>query len=387
MDAKITHLHALTAFRFIAAVAVCAHHVQWLPAWEGRPPWPGLTGWLTAGYAGVPFFFILSGFVLTWNYHDRFRELGVGKVGSYLRARLARAYPLYLLTFFLSLATPFGWHGYYFGFFYDRFWRAFSFLTLTQGFWNRPDFYQLYNPVAWTLSAEAFFYVLVPFLLWGAARLPRLTPVGCLALAAGLAAFRVGGAAIVPLETSLTAQWAWYVFPPARLPEFMIGMLLALARLRSGPRAAGGYWRATLAEVGVLAVLIAQIGTSFGLPPGFRLGGYYVPTMAVLVWVFAGQRGAVSDALKWRPLQYFGELSYSLYMLHMLVFDLLLTSLSPWRTGWSHEWQALFVLTAAVAACPVSYHLIETPARWLLVGRRKAKPAVLSPTAEVRRAA
>jgi peptidoglycan/LPS O-acetylase OafA/YrhL len=386
MNAAVAHLRALTGLRFLAALAACSAHLVMMATWEGRPPFPSLAGWTAGAYAAVPFFFVLSGFVLTWNYQAKFRELQAGRVGGYLRARFARAYPLHFLTFLLALATPFGWHGWNFGFFYDRFWRAFSVLTLTQGFWPRPDFYQLYNPVAWSLSAEALFYVAFPFLVWGLARAGDWRPGTCVAIAAGMAAVRVIGAACLPLDTSIPAQWAWFVFPPARLPEFLVGMFLALA-FRQLPTPAWGRFSATAAELGVVAVFIVQVALAPRLSHGFCMGGYYVPTLGLAVWVFASGRGWLSAALSVRPLQYLGEMSYSLYMLHFLFLWTLLEFRNYWLpAGWSPEAVSLSALGVTLLACAASFHLVETPLRRLIAGSPR-KPAPTPAAIPMRRAA
>ena len=97
------YLPALTSLRFVAAFAVLVLHYRDLlgplPAWLLR----GIVG----GQYGVTFFFILSGFILTYRYNDWFAG-GVtdARFWRFQRYRVARIYPIYVLG--LLLDTP--WH-------------------------------------------------------------------------------------------------------------------------------------------------------------------------------------------------------------------------------------------------------------------------------------
>ena len=95
-----SRLEALTGARFIAALSVVLLHYGdrlMYPKWLKHPA--------LHGQAGVGFFFVLSGFVLVYNYGDR---LGAGlswqACKAFYRARFARIYPLHLLV--LLAITP-----------------------------------------------------------------------------------------------------------------------------------------------------------------------------------------------------------------------------------------------------------------------------------------
>src|SRR5262249_3327802 len=90
---KVEHLNALTSLRFFAAMYVLAFHYA---------PSNASSSFLRFGYTGVTFFFILSGFILAHNYQgvdfrDRFNRY------SYFSARIARIYPVFLLSLLASL--------------------------------------------------------------------------------------------------------------------------------------------------------------------------------------------------------------------------------------------------------------------------------------------
>src|SRR5437660_7011435 len=87
-------LPPLTALRFLAAAAVVALHLMAVgpdPAgWTDRFWW---------GTAGVTFFFTLSGFILTYNYHAKFNHLPRRGVRDFFAARFARIFPVHFLAF------------------------------------------------------------------------------------------------------------------------------------------------------------------------------------------------------------------------------------------------------------------------------------------------
>src|SRR5246127_5651007 len=96
-------IKALTGLRIIAAVWVVLFHFQSLL----RDAAPGfrdaLTPVLNCGAQGVDLFFILSGFVLTWNYLDRMGGAWSTRATlHFLWLRLARVWPVYLVTLHLA---------------------------------------------------------------------------------------------------------------------------------------------------------------------------------------------------------------------------------------------------------------------------------------------
>ena len=90
----------INELRGIAAVAVMAFHIRWFTGWD----------WLAPGaYLAVDVFFVISGFVIAYAYDGRMGELGAG---GFLRRRLIRLYPLFLLGLLLG-AVRVGEHAYY----------------------------------------------------------------------------------------------------------------------------------------------------------------------------------------------------------------------------------------------------------------------------------
>jgi peptidoglycan/LPS O-acetylase OafA/YrhL len=149
-------LKPLTSLRFVAAMMVFFHHF---------PPTAHFAGAYSLGPAGLGFFFLLSGFILTHTYHRDFTgALVSGRIRSFYVARIARIYPIYIATTviaILAVMVPGGepWTG-------TR--QAVSEVLLLQAWSPDPS---AVNPPAWSISAEAFFYALFPFAAWWALRI------------------------------------------------------------------------------------------------------------------------------------------------------------------------------------------------------------------------
>ncbi len=144
-------LPALTGVRFLAATQVVLYHFGSGFAQRHHLPRP-LTNLLTNGWTAVTLFFILSGFILSYTYSGQIAGRG-GKL-RFWEARFARIYPVYLLA--LLLSWPFRGD--------PGLGLSMAVLTMVQA-WNpfHVNYGGAWNSPAWTLSTEAFFYLLFPF--------------------------------------------------------------------------------------------------------------------------------------------------------------------------------------------------------------------------------
>jgi peptidoglycan/LPS O-acetylase OafA/YrhL len=211
--ARKATLPRLTSLRAFAALAVFLSHL------DIRGGTVGPAGPLVEyGYLGVGFFFVLSGFVLTWSYAP-----GSGVRAFYLR-RFARIWPSHAVMLLVALVAPVT--------IIDA--SAAQLLptaALVQT-WvpGVLDPYWL-NGVSWSLSCEVAFYLVLPLLL------PLMLRRGAL-LRWGLAVGWWAGAGVITTVVVLTTSgWAdaAYTFPPLRFGEFLLGVAAAL-ELRRGRR-------------------------------------------------------------------------------------------------------------------------------------------------------
>src|SRR5262245_14429032 len=91
-------LEALTGLRYIAALCVLLTHLAW------TFPFGSVKQWSAELWAiGMPLFFTLSGFLMAYNYSRGFQNRYGSTLRSFVIARFARIYPLYLLVLVLWL--------------------------------------------------------------------------------------------------------------------------------------------------------------------------------------------------------------------------------------------------------------------------------------------
>jgi len=162
---------ALTSLRFFAALHVLLFHTRAMGAVFG-PVW--FQRLSSIGYTGVTFFFVLSGFILVYTYSGR--SVTAKKFWS---ARFARVYPAY--AFALLLTLPFFLYGVahfreiglpFMAFETAHIKIAAGLEVLLLQSWVPPAALS-WNAVGWSLSVEAFFYLLFPFLLGRFERLSK----------------------------------------------------------------------------------------------------------------------------------------------------------------------------------------------------------------------
>lgn len=370
--ARRVRLDGLTSLRFFAALAIVVHH----GADYGLIPAAVFQRVDLA--QGVTFFFVLSGFVLTYTYGE-----GPLRVRRFYRARLARIWPAAAVStllvplllprgLFLPSGGGDGWHD---------FGVLLLCLLLLQAIVPVPNVYFAYNAVTWSVSVEAVFYALFPALLVALRRHWQLT----LALVAGVALVLVGLAAGLHLQDFSPRRLAapgWhgliYINPLARLGEFVIGMLAA--RLFLSPL--GRRWRAGLKRwrwsgwfelAGVMGLVLLNVGLQglllqWSIPLSMVLRNWLSAAgFAGLILVVASEGGGLSRALRWAPLVLLGEISFSLYLFHQLVLQAVVNA-HPQALAWvpaGLRFPALLLGCLAVAF--LSWCCIEKPARANLV--------------------
>lgn len=341
-------LRALTTLRFLAAFWVVLYTA-----------WPYLdVGFVpvavTKGYLGVEAFFILSGFILSHVYLEAVGEKRF-RYGGFLWARIARVYPLHLLTLFgmigLGIAATVA------GLSIDGSltdWRALpAHLTMTHAWGLAPS--SAFNHPSWSISAEWFAYLSFPafaFVAWRLRDRPLLATGLAVALALGLyAAFQpLAGYAL----TEATFRWGVLRIVPC----FALGCALYLIHRRGGIRFAG-----PVAFVSGVAVLASASLGWWDAITVLAAGG--------LILGLGSLGNARAGVLGSRLGVYLGEISYSIYMVCAPVL-LLTTNVAARITGADDKQFHIIVWLALVAAIPatamLTYHLVERPARNALRG-------------------
>lgn len=341
-------LPSLTGLRWSAALLVFLYHVS-VVQYFGGPPAKLADTAFDAGDAGVSFFFVLSGFVLTWSAPN-------AHAAPFYRRRFARIYPLHFATALCALALAFTLAP---GTKPDLA-ELVANLTMVQSWVPNVGFYQSANPVSWSLSCEAFFYILFPLLL---IVLRRFGGRGNVIVVAGC----LSADCLIPLLAhrlvpSHDLGFLLYYFPPARLPEFVLGMALALV-VRSGR------WRGPGVAVS-LAVTVFGYFFSYAMPPEY---GYYSCTIAGITCLIAAVALADinGEPSPWRSSRAvrLGELSFAFYMIHLFIMR---TGEYVFRAHPHEGWffgsvATLSSFMIALAAAWILHRCVEVPLRRIIL--------------------
>jgi peptidoglycan/LPS O-acetylase OafA/YrhL len=350
-------LPSLTGMRFVAAFLVFFTHSVMLAglfADDGVARTLGNPA-LASGFVGVSFFFVLSGFVLTWSAREGDTRRG------FWRRRFFKIYPVHFVA-----------------------WTASALLGLTAASLilevaNLPALFLLHalppipfsiNEPSWSLSVEAVFYLLFPWLFAWVRRIPaaRLWLCASLLVAAIFSVALVVTVAI-PSEPGLGIVdmtrpqfWLVYTFPPIRAIEFVLGMVMARivqtgrwVPIRLGP--------AIALVVAAFACQIVVARVPYGV-----VAPVIVP-LALLI------PAAATADLTGRPtwfstpwMQWLGRISYAFFMIHYLVLyfgHVLLLGGRAYPTPVAVG-VLLVALAATIGLSYLMYRYVEQPAmrRW-----------------------
>jgi peptidoglycan/LPS O-acetylase OafA/YrhL len=274
-------------------------------------------GWL--GDMGVALFILVSGFGLSWGLLERQRSQSEGKLrrtdwGAFVRRRFGRVYPMWGLAHLGFMATwlALGWG------LSPLNWR--SWLSVT-GLRMVPGMAYYFTPAWWYIPLLLQLYVMFPFCWRGLNRLKTAWFLSaCLALGWGVKAI---GMNLLPGQMML---WHPGMFAIVRLPEFALGMVLAVAMFRS-PRTISNILMNPMTIV--LGVLLQAIAIGLGL---FWWGTVVFPALLgfgtfLVLYGILGRMGSGRDMLG-----FLGRHSYSLFLVHHPILTEMLRS-----EGWDRN--------------------------------------------------
>lgn len=321
---------------------------------------------LDHGDLGVDLFFALSGFLLTLNYIDRTGARINGRAtAKFLWNRLARVWPVYFVT--LNIAAA--WHG----------WltlrggpdpvqpKDFSALSYLRQvtmvvMWNEPDNYRLtWDGPAWSVSAEWLAYLLFPVI---ALLLYRLASV--LRIRHLLACTVLLQSPTVILAVLGQSLYLPYLWVPRLLGSFVAGGLACVVVRRLPRTARNEKWASRLATLlGLSIVAILYLTAATHHPRYYALALFlFVP---LLVTLSIARRG-LARLLSTRALVLGGHISYSLYLVHMLLIEPIWWAQTVWPGALATNAvgpKVLFLLVPAVALgiAYLMWRFVEEPAR------------------------
>jgi peptidoglycan/LPS O-acetylase OafA/YrhL len=347
-------LTALTGLRCFAAVNIVLFHFS-------NPQWFGfLAPVVDAGYISVSYFIMLSGFVLAYNYSGRARA-GEMDRKRFWKARFTRIYPIYLLSLLLSLwmlGAEYASHTHF------MFWTGVALTPLLLQGWL-PAIATFLNTPAWTISAEAFYYAIFPWLArWKrperiAPHLAKMAGVWALGVVPGALYIAFSPDGIAHPDRWSYGPWLWALkyTPYGHVASFIFGVLLAGLNEMLARKSRLRLWLGLFGFAGIYGLL--ALGSR--MPYALMHEGLPMPLFGCIILGLAGEN-PLARLLSLRPLVFVGEASYCLYLLHFNLWIMLHNSHVLNRMGLSRfdPWISYVVLIGLALA---ALHLVEKPAQ------------------------
>jgi peptidoglycan/LPS O-acetylase OafA/YrhL len=404
---------ALSGLRFLAAFSVLLAHGLSATLTNNEPPNGAVLWLMEASGFGMTLFFVLSGFVIHYNYAGLVTDGRWRGVAAFFWARFARLYPLFLLMMFVYVLVSQRHVAYWTGRpeEINAIFQALPYFLLSIQSW----IYKLINggalidairggsPPTWSISTEWFFYLAYPLVAWLIlrARAPAIVllvvGIWCVlwtSFSTGLydyspqidawAVGHFGPIAGVQNHEDSFVRWLLYVSPYLRIGEFVLGAMTAqlyivLQRhdVTRGENTLGGamFWAAVLSVLlvtyleyspDVPMTIFRKMSTNFAL----------APSVALLVFCAARYQSAASRLLTSRPAIALGEASYSIYLVHSIVLISAVKLTGSAVHGTAYNVLKLIVLIAIVVAISLLlYAYYEAPARRWLRRRGSKRPA------------
>ncbi|MGN6519439.1 MAG: acyltransferase family protein [Dokdonella sp.] len=353
---NIRYFPAVDHLRAYAALLIVFYHGLHLFSYDARfhrefgidawlQPANPLLAALAEGHTAVALFMVLSGFILTYGALDRAVD-----AWGFIRNRLLRTYPLFLLLVFGGIAA-----------FPDRFTLA-GFAQTVFGLGNlsgalvAPPF----TSMLWTIAIEWQYYLLFPLLL-------AVLKTGWLRQLAGmLAVLLLFRAAAVFFGAD--ARDLGYLTILGRLDQFLVGMCAAwLFRTRPLSRRRGAALAAGALVVAVAGLAAFNAAGGWPASPAWKAAW---PTFEALFWAafvigYVEAANAATGAWSWL-LARIGEVSYSIYLVHFVVIWALLRA----GLGFAPSGRpvvdalletALVALPITLAVASLTYRFVELP--------------------------
>lgn len=345
----VTFRPEIQGLRAVAVLAVLLFHV-----------WPSRVG---GGYVGVDVFFVISGYLITGLLLKELERTGTISLRDFYSRRIRRLLPAATLVIvvaapLISILPAVQWS--------DTAMEMLASTFYVQNWWlaaqavdylaedNAPGLLQHY----WSLSVEEQYYLFWPllFLLATACRRPlrdkpRLV-FGTLIISIGVASFIH--------SVYLTSANPGLAYFATTTRAWELGLGGAFAVLGRGCDRIPVFARSLLGWVGLICILLACVlydgNTAF---PGYAA---VLPTVGAVLVIAAGQPRSgwgVDRLLQLRPVQYLGDISYSLYLWHWVVI-VVLKGLWSSALGWG---EGIVAIVLSIVLAHITKVVVEDPIR------------------------
>lgn len=298
-------IKSLQSLRFIFAIMIFLHHFTV----NGK----GL--FEAGGTCGVSFFIILSGVVMSLGYYEKCISSSFS-YKKFVLKRIIRLYPLHLLCliafiilnpYVLSLSGIV---------------RLTPNLLLIQSWIPLQDIYFSGNAVSWCLSDMMFFYLIFPFLV----RFINMSSNKKITFIS-MGIFQIYISAILYMPESKAHRFL-YISPIFRLVDFIIGIFIFNIYIKWGSIIRNRIKGLNVISMGIFTImflcLIIAIFPKVHI--NYMYAFLYIAPIGLLILyslIFENNKGGILSIFKNMILLKMGEVSFSFYMIHILMIQFL----------------------------------------------------------------
>lgn len=358
--ARSLPLAQLTSLRFFAALFVVLYHSKDLAGSFG-PLGDRILGF---GFSAVSFFFILSGFILTFIYSE---ESTPFSSRLFWIKRLARIYPLFFVGLLLDAPRVFT---YFFA--ENPAPAALAKISLALGAnllmvqaWI-PRLASTWNTPGWSLSVEVFFYALFPFLFKGFCQMTLARTRFVLSLCFAFSLILISPFVFLAEQNPLSPSLLIFakMNPILHLPEFIFGMALARWALLSKERGRSG----NLEKWGFFPALSTWILFMILGPDVPHLlvhNGLFTPLFGILILSAASGKAFAARFLHHPFWIFWGSASYAVYILHQPIKTFVLSLLETLHMTASPLALTIYLGVLLTASALAYWGLEEPVRRWV----------------------
>lgn len=390
---KPAPIPSLTGLRFFAAFFVLVGHM--LPKVMPWPNAPGLYTRLTELTGqGMQLFFVLSGFVIHYNYSASITHQPLRGLYQFFVARIARLYPLYLVILAYQLLYLFSYQQlpamtstilpYYLLLVQTWFYYPIGEGGLTSVLGNLPE-------VSWSVSTECFFYLIYPLILISVSQVKTIRAKLLFVIifsifsfylvltaahyATLLDHFGIQHFGVVDNQAYTFSSWLVYLSPYSRILEFILGCLCASIymsvkdKIVSAKEEKIGFFVLVMTIISTFSfqwALHAPNGPLYFIVSLHRCFSF-APFWALIIFCCARYNNMISRALSSPRIVLCGEASYSLYLWHMLPILAFRWESAPIQSvivgGIADFLRAAVTAASAIGLSLISWHCIEIPAK------------------------
>lgn len=342
------YILALNGLRFYLFLLILATHYKYIikVSYIGEKLYP----LLNQGHFAVLFFFVLSGFCIALGYHEKFDNLNKSEIFAFIKKRIFKIYPLYIITGLIMLLLyylpqKFAWL-YAFIFLY---------VPMLAPYTPFPDGGG--NGAGWFLSALFLCYILTPFII---KFIKKRNLLICLFLTYLCIIFL----ALIPVFIPQLQQYSAFIykFPPIRVFHYSIGLIVGMMYASNSYKLQNN----DIIEKHPYLIEVLVLLSIFIIMFGFRHGDISNPILGMpiilitIIYLCNVKNGLLYKLFTNKISQYLGSISFECYMIHYPLCTFLKTKIQPYCYSISGIIVFYFVLLFITIILSVIYNKFFT---------------------------